>query len=167
MATSSIVVPNNQIRGAYPQGIADDLNAVAASAVADLGKVAFDVKAAIGFATANAAVLYTVPALAAGQRLRVNRVWWEITTPFTGGAASAIGVSTTDALYNTKGDLLGGATGDVAATLVTGFQGGTLGAKFGANGIVVLVPGDVVRFDQITSAFTAGAGFVHISFEVV
>ena len=63
-----------------------------------------DIKLPISFATANAAALYTVPA---GQRLRVNRVWWEVTTGFTGGAASTIGVSTTDALYNTKGDLLG------------------------------------------------------------
>ena len=123
-----------------------------------------DIKLPISFATANAAALYTVPA---GQRLRVNRVWWEVTTGFTGGAASTIGVSTTDALYNTKGDLLGGAAGDAAATLVAGFQGGTLGAKFGSNGIVVLVAGDVIRFDQITSAFTAGAGFVHVSLEAV
>jgi len=123
-----------------------------------------DIKLPISFATADAAALYTVPA---GQRLRVNRVWWEVVVGFSGGTASAIGVSTTDVLYNTKGDILGAAAGDVAATLVPGLQGGTLGAKFAANAVVVLVAGDVIRFDRIASAYTAGTGFVHVSLEAV
>lgn len=120
-------------------------------------------KLPIGFALADAAVLYTIPA---GLKLSCQDWWWEITTSWTGGASSAIGISSTNVDYNTKGDLLGGATGDVLATLVsTGriHKGGTIGAKFASNGKAVLVGGDVIRFDRITSAFTAGAGFVHVN----
>ena len=113
----------------------------------------------ITFSTADAAVLFTVPA---GQRLFVHRALWEVAVDFTGGAASAIGVSATVAPYNTKGDLLGGAAGDVLATLTAGLKGGTLGTDFGSNGVVVLPAASSVRFDRITSAFTAGSGFVHI-----
>lgn len=114
------------------------------------------------FATADAAVLYTIPSSV--SRVVIASIWWEVATSFTGGTASAIGVSSTNTSYNTKGDLLGGASGDVAATLVsTGVvhKGGTLGAKYGSNGKVVLVAGDSLRFDRITSAFTAGVGYVH------
>lgn len=116
----------------------------------------------IAFGTADAATLFTVPA---GVRLCIHRAAWEIATSFTGGASSAIGISSDDANANTKGDILGGATGDVAATLVsTGvpLKGGTIGAKFGSNGVIVLAAGKIIRFDRITSAFTAGAGLVHL-----
>lgn len=110
--------------------------------------------------TADAATLYAVPADVRG--LLVHRIFWEITaTAWTGGSSSAIGISSDDATYNTKGDLLGGATGDVAATLTANkFTGGTLGTKFGSNGVVVIAGGKVIRFDRITSAFTAGTGYV-------
>lgn len=125
-------------------------------------------KLPIGFGTADAAVLYTFPA---GPRVQITRAYWEVTTSFTGGSSSAIGVSSNDADYNTKGDILGGASGDVLATLVsTGrvLKGGTIGTKFGSNGVVVLgTGGKTIRFDQVTSAFTAGAGFVHIDFKFV
>src|SRR5690348_7212071 len=97
-------------------------------------------KLAIAFGTADAAVLFTVPTNIA--RIELGSLWWEVTTSFSGGASSAIGCSSSNASYNTKGDLLGGASGDVAATLVsTGVlhKGGTIGAKFGSNGKVVLV----------------------------
>jgi len=62
--------------------------------------------------------------------------------------------------------LLGGSAGDLTATLVsTGlkYKGGTLGTKFGSNGIVALLAGDTIKFNRIaTPFFTAGAGFVHI-----
>jgi hypothetical protein len=115
----------------------------------------------IAFGTADAAVLYTVPT---GLRMFVHRAAWEVTSSFTGGTSSAIGVSSDDTSANTKGDILGGASGDVAATLVsTGvpIKGGTVGAKFGSNGCICIAAGKVLRFDRITSAFTAGAGFVH------
>ncbi len=111
----------------------------------------------VGFATADAAVIFTVPT---GKRLFVGRPFWEVTQAWTGGSSSAIGLSSSNAAYNTKGDLLGGATGDVLAGLTVGFKG-TIGAKLASNGVVVLVGGDTVRFDRITSAFTAGAALVH------
>lgn len=114
------------------------------------------------FATADGAALYTVPA---GFELYVDRVWWNITTSMTGGTTPAIGVSSDDANFSTKGDLLGGASGDLTATLVsTGrpHKGGTVGAKFGSNGIVVLGAGKIVRFDRIADVFAAGAGNVFL-----
>lgn len=110
--------------------------------------------------TADGAELYKVPTDVRG--FLIHRIFWEVTaTAWTGGASSAIGVSSDDANYNTKGDLLGGATGDVATTLTANkWTGGTLGTKFGSNGVVVLAPGKILRFDRITSAFTAGTGRV-------
>lgn len=126
-----------------------------------------DLKLAFAFGTADATALFTVPT---GFKLRIERAYWEIIASMTGGSSSAIGVSSTNAAFNTKGDILGGASGDVAATLVqTGspYKGGTLGAKLGSNGIITLVATDVIRFDAITSAFTAGNGFVHITAQLI
>lgn len=110
----------------------------------------------VTFATADATVLFTVPT---GVRVKIGRMFWEVTTGWTGGSSSAIGCRSSNTAYNTKGDLLGGASGDVAATLVTatanGFCG-TIGAKLSSQALVVLVAGDTIKFDQITSAFTAG-----------
>jgi hypothetical protein len=125
-------------------------------------KIPFD------FNQADASTLVTLPAAIA--RIEFTRLWWEVTTSFTGGASSAIGVSSNNASYNTKGDLLGGAGGDVAATLVsTGIvhKGGTVGVKFGSNGMIVLVGGNTLRFDRIVSAFTAGVGFVHADYRLI
>ena len=116
-------------------------------------------KLAVDFNTADAAVLFTVPA---GHYLRVNRTWWDVQTGFSGGTSSAIGASSSNSAYSTKGDLQGGASGDLAAALVAGQKGGTIGAKFGSNGVVVLAPGDTIRFDRIASAFTAGAGYLMV-----
>ncbi len=125
----------------------------------------FHLKLPVGFALADAAVLYTVPT---GLRLSLDRVYWEVITSWSGGTNSAIGVSSSNAAYNTKGNLLGGAGGDIAAGLVsTGspFKG-TIGAKMiysaGTTSCVVLVAADTVRFDRVVDIFTAGAGFVHI-----
>ena len=126
-----------------------------------------DVPLSIGFGLADAAILYTVPT---GYVLRVDRTYYEIATSFTGGTSSAIGASSSDAAYHTKGDLQGGASGDLAAALVStggAYKAGTVGAKFGSNGVVVLVAGDTIRFDRIASVFTAGAGKLHVQFSVV
>lgn len=112
------------------------------------------------FATADAAVLYTVPT---GMILLLTHVFWEITADLTGGASSAIGVSSSAAPHTTKGDLLGGAAGDVAAALTAaiGFTQGTIGVSFSAAPKLVVLPASAtIRFDAITSAFTAGAGNV-------
>jgi hypothetical protein len=126
-----------------------------------------DLKIPISFANTDAQVLLTVPT---GFRLRIQRAFWEVTVSWTGGASSAIGLSSSDAAYNTKGDLLGGASGDVAATLISSGSSifvGTAGAKTAGAAPVVLVAGDTIRFDRITSAFTAGSGFAHVLGELV
>lgn len=119
-----------------------------------------DLSFAIAFGTADAAVLYTVPT---GANLLVQRGYWGVTADFTGGTSSAIGLSSSQAPHTTKGDLLGGAGGDVAATLVASsglYIPGTVGADQAAG--ILLRAGSTVRFDRITSAFTAGTGFAHV-----
>lgn len=121
-----------------------------------------DLKMAIAFGTSDAAVLATLPA---GSRFLLRRGYWEITADFTGGSSSAIGASSSGTGYTTKGDLHGGSLGDVAASLTAGVRAGTIGADVAAG--VLLVAGDTVRFDRITSAFTAGSGFLHLVGELV
>lgn len=135
----------------------------------------FNLKMAIAFGTADATVLATLPTALAGPkntatlRFRMISAHWEVVTSFTGGASSAIGLSSSNALYNTAGNLLGGASGDVAAGLVsTAPFASTVGAKFGTSGgIIVLNAGDTIIFNRITSAFTAGAGFAHCNFQLI
>jgi hypothetical protein len=116
-------------------------------------------KLPIGFATADAATLFKTPA---DVKLALERLWFEVTTAFAGGASSAIGVSSDTAPHSTKGDLLGGAAGALEAALTAGHKGTTIGTDFGSNGVCVLVPGATLRFDRIVSAYTSGAGFVHV-----
>lgn len=115
----------------------------------------------VGFATADGAAILTVPT---GVALRLAALpFWDVDTGFTGGTASAIGVSTSLTGYEVKGDFLGGAAGDVAATLVAGVTPGTIGDELGdMTGLnaMFFVAGDELQFDRITSVFTAGAGFV-------
>ena len=113
---------------------------------------------AVAYTTADAAVLFTVPA---GFELTLRSLWWEITTGFTGGTDAAIGISSSNAAYNTKGDLLGGAAGALTASIGSTSKavGGTIGAKFGSNGRITLVAGNTIIFDRIASVYTAGAGF--------
>lgn len=118
---------------------------------------AVDLAAAIAYTTADAAVLMTIPT---GARLLLHRAYWEVTTGFTGGSSSAIGLSSSQTGLTTKGDLLGGTGGDVAATLVAGSTAGTIGADVAAG--IVLVAASTVRFDRITSIFAAGAGYAHL-----
>ncbi len=135
-----------------------------AAAVAGSGR--FTLTLPVTFANTDAQVLYTVPS---GLRVSLERAFWEVLVSWTGGASSAIGLSSSNANYNTKGDLLGGASGDVAAGLLsTGnpFKG-TVGTKAATQGIIVLVAGDTIRFDRIVSAFTAGSALVHIPCTVI
>lgn len=124
----------------------------------------FDLKIAIGFALADAAVLSTVPT---GKRLLIEQAYWEVTTSWTGGTSSAIGISSDVAPHDTKGDILGGAGGDVAAALVStggATKQGTIGVSYSAAPkMVVLEAGSKIRFDRIVDAFTAGAGFAHLA----
>lgn len=126
---------------------------------ADKAKV---LKLPISSDTADGDPILTVPA---GFALRLTGLpFWQVTTGFTGGTASAIGASTSVTGYTDKGDILGGAAGDVTATLGTaGVKAGTLGAELDDHAgfqALALVEGDEIQFDRITSAFDAGEGFV-------
>lgn len=122
-----------------------------------------DVAFPVTFATADAAVLGTLPA---GMVARVVRGYWEVTTGFSGGSSSAIGLSSGQTPHNAKGDLLGGAAGDLAATLVAGtYVEGTIGTDNAAG--IILRPTATILFDRITSVYTAGAGSAHLLLEVL
>jgi hypothetical protein len=115
-------------------------------------------KLAITYATANNAALLTLPT---GSAFALDRAFWHVTTGFTGGSSSAIGVSSTT--RSTAGDILGGASGDVAATLVAGYKAGTVGTTMDTDVELhanLFSAGEVFSFNRITSAFTAGAGYV-------
>lgn len=111
---------------------------------------------------ADGATVFTIPA---GYRIMPLRFMQEIAVAWTGGTNSAIGLSSNNAAYNTKGDLMGGAGGDVAANLASGFQG-TIGTKMAAmyatRPPVVLVAGNTIRFDRIVDVFAAGSGILNI-----
>lgn len=120
----------------------------------------------IAFGTADAALLLTMPENFVARI--ANFPYWEVTTAFTGGSSSAIGMSATR-VATTKGDLLGGAAGDVAAGLTAGIKVGTIGPLFDTLAewkALLLVEGDSLRFDRITSAFTAGAGYINVPLSV-
>ena len=124
-----------------------------------------DITAAVTFATADAAVLYTAPA---GFQLALGVPYQHVTTSWTGGTSSAIGSSSSASGLTTKGDLLGGAAGDVAAGLLStgAYAKGTKGTDIGSPG-ALLVGGDTILFDRITSVFTAGAGVNHYPVRVL
>jgi hypothetical protein len=90
----------------------------------------------------------------------------------TGGSSSAIGVSSSKTGFTTKGDLLGGATGDVAAALTAALSpaNGTIGAKMDTVAelhTTLWKAADIIRFDRITSAFTAGSGAVNVVADIL
>jgi hypothetical protein len=121
----------------------------------------------VGVLTLRFPVDYTTPdgtilkTIEPGHRVRIARSYWKVLVPFTGGTNSAIGASSsTNAAYSTKGDIQGGASGDLAAALTpAGFRGGTAGAKMSGNQAVVLGPGDTIRYDIIAGGFTDGKGY--------
>jgi hypothetical protein len=117
-------------------------------------------KLPVDYSMSDGDAILTVPA---DMVLRLAALpFWEVETGFTGGSSSAIGVSTSITGYVTGGDILGGASGDVAATLVAGVAAGTLGGELDDHvGLqaLALVAADELQFDAITSAFTVGAGY--------
>jgi hypothetical protein len=106
-------------------------------------------------ATADGATLFTLP-----KDMLIEDALWDITEAFTGGSSSAIGISSDTAPATAKGAILGGASGDVAATLTVGKKQGTAGSAMSTD--LLLPAGAKIRFDRITSAFTDGAGTVHL-----
>lgn len=124
-----------------------------------------DITAAATFATTDTTVLYTVPA---GFQLAVPMAYHHVTTSWTGGTSSAIGCSSSGAGLTAQGSLLGGASGDLAASLLStgAYAKGTIGTLAGKPG-GLLVGGDTIRFDRIASAFTAGASTIHVTVRVL
>ena len=117
-----------------------------------------DLALAIAYTTADAAVLATLPT---GARLFVQGGYWEVTTGFTGGSSSAIGLNSSQSGHTTAGDVLGGSGGDVTALLGTaGIKEATIGADVAAG--MVLRAAETIKFNRITSNFTAGAGYAHV-----
>lgn len=117
------------------------------------------------YATADGATLLTVPT---GCILKLESAHWKVTTAFSGGASSAIGVAATG--HATAGDILGGASGDVEATLTAGTKAGTVGAKMDTDvelHSMIFVATDTFTFERVTSAFTAGAGSVGLVVDIL
>lgn len=117
------------------------------------------------FGTADGATLLTVPT---GCVLKLDSAHWKVTTAFAGGSSSAIGVAATG--HATAGDILGGAGGDVEATLTAGTKAGTVGAKMDTDAELhgmIFVATNTFTFERITSAFTSGAGFVGLVVDIL
>lgn len=112
--------------------------------------------------------IFTVPA---GSRLKVREAWWEVSVSWTGGTTPAIGVHASPTGWTTKGDILGGASGDLTATLVSTDtrMTGTVGAKLDtyAHGRLIMIAADTFKFDRIADAFTAGAANVRVLCDVL
>lgn len=124
----------------------------------------FIMKIPIAFGNTDGQAIETIPA---GFALRITAMpFWQVTTAWTGGSSSAIGLSTNITNFTTAGDLLGGAAGDVTALLgTTGVKAGTIGDEMNTEAdhqALIFVAGSEIQFDRITSAFTAGAGFACI-----
>ena len=124
-----------------------------------------DIQAAVTSATADSTVLYTVPV---GFRLAVGVPFWSVSQTFTTATAGAAGLSSSNAGLSTAGDLLGGVTGDLVATLVStgAYAKGTKGTKIG-NPACVLAAGETVIYNQIAGTYTAGTGIAHIPVRVL
>lgn len=114
----------------------------------------------ITYATADAAVLHTVPA---GFVLRlVSAPYYDITTQFAGGSSSSIGASSSKSGYSTKGDLI---SATLTAALTTGNGKGALGDKVDSAAelhALTLVAADTILHDRIVSAYTSGVGSVRV-----
>lgn len=129
---------------------------------------AFTMKVPLDFSMADGATIFTVPE---NFTVRLTGLpYWEVTSAWTGGSSSSIGIASNKSGYNTAGDILGGAAGDVAATLVAGTAPGTIGPKLDTLAEIqafLMEEGDTLTYEEITSAFTTGAGFVCVPVSVV
>lgn len=154
-----VIIPNDR-NSAVDTALADDLPgrwlAVPGQPV--------DLALAIAYTLADGATIYTMPT---GSALFLAPGYWQVTTSWSGGSSSSIGIDSDQTGLSTAGDIHGGSGGDVAATLsATGGNGagnyipGTIGTDIAAGAI--LLGGSLVRYQEITSAFTAGVGYFHL-----
>jgi hypothetical protein len=122
---------------------------------------AFVMKLPLSAANADHDELLTIPE---GFAVRLAGLpYWEVAEAFDGGSASAIGVASSRTGFTAAGAVLGGAAGDVAATLVAGIASGTIGTGFDSLAEIqaaLFEEGDIFYYEEITSAFTSGSGFV-------
>jgi hypothetical protein len=122
---------------------------------------AFVAKLPIAFGMADGATIWTIPE---GFAIRATGLpYWENTVSWSGGSSSSIGVASSRTGFTAAGAVLGGAAGDVAATLVAGIAAGTVGTGFDSLAEIqagLFEEGDTFTYEEITSAFTAGSGFV-------
>lgn len=127
----------------------------------------FVMKLPFSYATADGATLFTVPE---GFALRPSGLpYWEVTAAFAGGSSSAIGIASSRTGFTAAGAVLGGAAGDVEATLVAGIAAGTIGTGFDSLAEIqagLFEEGDTFTFERITSVFTSGSGYVCIPVNV-
>lgn len=105
----------------------------------------------------------TIGTIPEGFAVRLTGLpYWETTDGWTGGDSSAIGIAASRTGFTAAGALLGGAAGDIAATLVAGIAAGTVGSaldSFAELQAALFEEGDEFTYEEITSAFTAGEGF--------
>lgn len=144
----------------------DEASALAVAPAAGTGcwlraESAIVAKLPIAFGMADGATIWTLPE---GFAVRATGLpYWEVTTSWTGGSSSSIGVAASRTGFTAAGAVLGGAAGDVAATLVAGIAAGTIGTGFDSLAEIqagLFEEGDTFTYEEITSAFTAGAGYV-------
>lgn len=127
----------------------------------------FDLVLPFTEATADQAVLLTCP-VELTIFLSLTENMWEVTTSFSGGAATRIGLSINTAKIATaNGNLMGGAAGDGIGAAITlnntGFWKSTSGiADAGYAHVLRGAVGDQILFNRIVSDFTAGAGNAHL-----
>ncbi len=119
-----------------------------------------DIALPVSSATADAAVLYTVPA---GFRLQLAVPFWSVSVTFTTATAGAAGLKSSNAGLATAGDILGGSTGDLVATLVStgAYAKGTVGTKINTPP-AVLSAADTIIYNRIAGSYTAGTGIAHV-----
>lgn len=111
-------------------------------------------------ATADAATLFTTPT---GALLAPRRLFWKVGTNFSGNGV--VGASSAKTGFTSKGDLLGGASGETATNLVTSASpyAGTVGTKLDTVAelhAVLFKAGDTIRFDILSGTLSAGAGSI-------
>lgn len=123
---------------------------------------------AIDKTMADNATIFTVPV---GARLHVLDAWFDVLVSWSGGSSSAIGVHSSVSGWSTKGDILGGTTGDVAATLVSTNtrMTGTIGTQMDTrtHGRLITLAADTLNYDKITSTFTAGSANVRVLCDLI
>jgi hypothetical protein len=125
-------------------------------------------KIAVDHTVADATNLLLVPNMTTGAQPRVEIVeaMLETTTTWTGSSA-ALGLSTTSTLANTKGDVMGGASGDAIANFntTTPFYG-SFGPKLSLAQRLVLRAGEALRWD-VFGTLSAGVGVIHCTARIL